>query len=59
MKIPIDKRRKFKKVVKDERTHRKTNGKSEERGGAGRGEVSRRKDVTGGNSLKFLRHNTL
>lgn len=56
MKIPTDKRGKFKKAVKDERKDRKPNGKRKE---AGRGEVSCRKDVTGGDILKFLRHNTL
>ena len=30
MKIPVDKRRKLKKVVKDERDHRKTNEKRKE-----------------------------
>lgn len=59
MKIPIDKRRKLKKVAKDERDHRKRNEKRKEEGGAGRGEASRRRDATGGDGLRFPRHNTL
>lgn len=51
MKIPTDKRGKFKKAVKDERNHRKPNGKRKE---AGRGEVSCRKAVTGGDSTYTL-----